>query len=260
VEFDPPSAATVLRAFHVGMAPKQYVLDRYDRGLPCWECFGMPHKLWLDRSREFESEALLAAADVFGLDLAFRTPRKRWFEGSLEDWFGRLKVHSYGDPSGFLAWEWMDRQRPAADKLPVFDVSEVTRMLTFWVRAQSCAISSGGDAAVWATIWAICDTARLAGLRPGARLIAARGPSVRSAPGALYRPSNGLDPDGVRDPQETVRGKPEGACSRFWNGRRLCLPVPRGNDAQRREPPSRLGCRDGDGAAFNHIEFSLHST
>jgi hypothetical protein len=27
----------------------------------------------------------------------------------------------------------MDRQRPAADKLPVFDMSEVTRMLTFWV-------------------------------------------------------------------------------------------------------------------------------
>jgi len=133
VEFDPPSAATVLRAFHVGMAPKQYILDRYDRGLPCWECFGMPHKLWLDRSREFESEALLAAADVFGLDLAFRTPRKRRFEGSLGDWFGRLKVHSYGDPSGLVAWEWMDRQRPAADKLPVFDMSEVTRMLTFWV-------------------------------------------------------------------------------------------------------------------------------
>jgi integrase len=60
---------------------------------------------------------------------------------------------------------------------------------------------------------------------------------------------------------QTMTGKPEGSCSNmgFWNGRRLRLPVPRVNDAQRREPPSRLGCRDGDRAAFNHIEFSLHS-
>jgi hypothetical protein len=90
----------------------------------------MPHKLWLDRSPKFEWEALLAAADVFGFDLAFRTPRKPSFEGSLEDWFGRLKVHNY--PSG-VAWECMDSQRPAAEKLPVFDMSDVNRMLTLLV-------------------------------------------------------------------------------------------------------------------------------
>ena len=37
----------------------------------------------------------------------------------------------------------------------------------------------GAIMAIWATIWATLCTARLAGLRPVARLIAARGPVVR---------------------------------------------------------------------------------
>jgi hypothetical protein len=69
--------------------------------------------------------------------------------------------------------------------------------------------------------------------------------------------SNGLDAGGVRDRADAAEKwfEENDPDMRFWNKRRLRLPVPRSNDGQRREPPFRLGCRDGDRAAFNHIEF-----
>jgi putative transposase len=132
VELDPPTAATILRAFHVGMAPKHYILDRHDRGLPVWECFGIPNKLWLDRGSECELEVLSVAADVFGVLIAFQTQRKPWIEGALEDWFGRIKADSHGDLC-IGAGDWMDCPRAAADELPLLYMSGVSRIITHWV-------------------------------------------------------------------------------------------------------------------------------
>jgi hypothetical protein len=130
VELEPPSAASVLHALHMGMASKQHTLDRFERALPFWHCHGVPQQLVLDRAREFESEAMRETSEAFRFSVLCQAPRKPWFKGVLEDWFGRLEVD---EDDEVARYQWMDHKRRDSEKLPVFHMNAVNWMLTIWV-------------------------------------------------------------------------------------------------------------------------------
>jgi putative transposase len=121
-----PSAKNVLYAFRLGLVRNKRALDPRERTPLIWHRHGVPQELELDSATEFKTGALHIMTEEIRVRLVYRPGEEAWFWGPLVEWLGRrsrTRIDLLDTDS--------DEER--LELLPVFELADVSPLLTNWV-------------------------------------------------------------------------------------------------------------------------------
>lgn len=133
LSFAPPSWASVMDALRIAIGSKDWIVAGLGNIANAWDCYGVPRHLTTDHGRDFKSNSMVAAATALGFELHHAPPRKPWFKGKIERWFGTLGRQIIHTIPGTVLSKWENRKFFDADKYAVLTIEEVNWIVAKWV-------------------------------------------------------------------------------------------------------------------------------
>lgn len=133
IDFEKPSYVSVAKCLANAISFKDYVIERYPDIKNVWPCFGLMHRILVDRGPEFRSVALEMACNALGISIEYTRKRKPHLKGRVERCFRKINKDRFQMVRGTTFSNYMKRNGYKSEKFTVATMSAIEHALHIFV-------------------------------------------------------------------------------------------------------------------------------
>lgn len=133
LNFDTPSATSVLQCLKMGILPKTTLLSRFPDIRGQWPVHGIPDSIAIDNGMEFHSAALEQTCAEMGIEVLYCGARTPQHKGSIERLFRTINQDLIHTLPGTTFSNTRDRGDYPSEKLAAITLETLEHLLTKWI-------------------------------------------------------------------------------------------------------------------------------